>query len=216
MLASWRNDYCKDNNIPVYTMFSNATLVEISNRLPIEIEQLSKIKGFGKVKIQRFGKECIDIVRIYCRENGIDTTTQSDIAFEPESEYGDEVIESRDAIDSVSKPKKSKRKTKEKVEKISSEEITLALLNEGKTPEEVASERDLTMSTIYTHMAKLINTKKIDIDQYVDADLLNLVMSILNKTPELSNSELFEQLNGSVSYDILRLIRAYQLLHLDC
>jgi hypothetical protein len=216
MLASWRNDYCKDNNIPVYTMFSNATLVEISNRLPIEIEQLPKIKGFGKVKIQRFGKECIDIVRIYCRENGIDTTTQSDIAFEPESEYGDEVIESRDAIDSVSKPKKSKRKTKEKVEKISSEEITLALLNEGKTPEEVASERDLTMSTIYTHMAKLINTKKIDIDQYVDADLLNLVMSILNKTPELSNSELFEQLNGSVSYDILRLIRAYQLLHLDC
>ena len=90
MLASWRNDYCKDNNIPVYTMFSNATLVEISNRLPIEIEQLIKIKGFGKIKIQRFGKECIDIVRIYCRENGIDVSAQSDIAFESESEYGDE------------------------------------------------------------------------------------------------------------------------------
>ena len=216
MLASWRNDYCKENNIIVYQMFTNKVLVDVSNCLPTEIEHLSKIKGFGKVKIQRYGQDCIDIVRLYCRENGIDITTQSNIFFEPESEYGDEVTESRDAIDSVSKPKKPKRKNKEKAEKIPSEEITLTLLNQGKTPEEVASERDMTIGTIYTHMAKLINTKKIDIDQYVDADLLNLVMSILNKTPELSNSELFEQLNGSVSYDILRLIRAYQLLHLDC
>ena len=43
--------YCKENNIPAFTMFGNATLVEVSNRLPIEIEQLTKIKGFGKIKI---------------------------------------------------------------------------------------------------------------------------------------------------------------------
>ena len=199
ILASWRNDYCKDNNIPVYTMFSNATLVEISNRLPIEIEQLPKIKGFGKVKIQRFGKECIDIVRIYCRENGIDTSTQSNIAFESESEYGDET------------PKKRKRREKEKVEKIPSEEITLSLINQGKTLQEIADERTLTLGTIYTHLAKLIHAKKIDIAQYVDADLLDRVMSILDATPEISNSELFESLEGSVTYEELRLIRAYQL-----
>ena len=199
ILASWRNDYCKDNNIPVYTMFSNATLVEISNRLPIEIEQLPKIKGFGKVKIQRFGKECIDIVRIYCRENGIDTSTQSNIAFESESEYGDET------------PKKRKRREKEKVEKIPSEEITLSLINQGKTLQEIADERTLTLGTIYTHLAKLIHAKKIDIAQYVDADLLDRVMSILDATPEISNSKLFESLEGLVTYEELRLIRAYQL-----
>ena len=199
MLASWRNDYCKDNNIPVYTMFNNATLVEVSNRLPVEIEQLVKIKGFGKIKIQRFGKECIDIVRIYCRENGIDTSTQSNIAFESESEYGDET------------PKKRKRREKEKVEKIPSEEITLSLINQGKTLQEIADERELVLSTIYTHLAKLIHAKKIDIAQYVDADLLDRVMSILDATPEISNSELFESLEGSVTYEELRLIRAYQL-----
>ena len=199
ILASWRNDYCKDNNIPVYTMFSNATLVEISNSLPIEIEKLPKIKGFGKVKIQRFGKECIDIVRIYCRENGIDTSTQSNIAFESESEYGDET------------PKKRKRREKEKVEKIPSEEITLSLINQDKTLQEIADERTLTLGTIYTHLAKLIHAKKIDIAQYVDADLLDRVMSILDATPEISNSELFESLEGSVTYEELRLIRAYQL-----
>jgi hypothetical protein len=36
-------------------------------------------------------------------------------------------------------------------------------------------------------------------------------MAILNATPEISNSELFEQLNGSATYDDLKLIRAYQL-----
>lgn len=199
MLATWRNDYCKENNIPAFQMFGNATLVEVSNKLPIEIEQLIKIKGFGKIKIQRFGKECVDIVRIYCRENGIEASSQSDITFEPESEYGDE------------KPKKRKRREKEKVEKIPSEEITLSLINQGKTLQEIADERGLVLGTIYTHLAKLIHAKKIDIAQYVDADLLNKVMSILNTTPEISNSELFEFLEGSATYDDLRLIRAYQL-----
>jgi hypothetical protein len=36
-------------------------------------------------------------------------------------------------------------------------------------------------------------------------------MSILDATPEISNSELFESLEGSVTYEELRLIRAYQL-----
>jgi DNA-binding CsgD family transcriptional regulator len=192
-------------------MFTNKVLVDISNLLPTEIEHLSKIKGFGKIKIQRYGQDCIDIVRLYCRENGIDITTQSNIFFEPESEYGDEAEEGRDAINCVSKNKKSRRKEKEKTEKTPTEEITLSLINQGKTLQEIADERELVLSTIYTHLAKLIHAKKIDIAQYVDADLLCRVMAILNATPEISNSELFEQLNGSATYDDLKLIRAYQL-----
>ena len=211
LLASWRNDYCKENNIIVYQMFTNKVLVDISNLLPTEIEHLSKIKGFGKIKIQRYGQDCIDIVRLYCRENGIDITTQSNIFFEPESEYGNAVEEGRDAINCVSKNKKSRRKEKEKIEKAPTEEITLSLINQGKTLQEIADERSLVLSTIYTHLAKLIHAKKIDIAQYVDADLLCRVMAILNATPEISNSELFESLEGSVTYEELRLIRAYQL-----
>ncbi len=203
MLATWRNDYCKDNNIPAFQMFSNATLVEVSNCLPIELESLIKIKGFGKIKIQRFGKECVDIVRIYCRENGIDASAQSDIAFESESEHVEEM------------PKKRIRRAKEKIEKIPSEEITFSLIQQGKKLQEIADERGLVLSTIYTHLAKLIHAKKIDIAQYVDADLLNRVMLILNETPEISNSELFECLEGSATYDDLKLIRAHQLLSLN-
>ena len=215
MLATWRNEYCKENNIPAFQMFSNATLVEVSNRLPIELESLIKIKGFGKIKIQRFGKECVDIVRIYCRENGIDASSQSDIAFESEAEYlsGDTAYHVRSDQDEQSLTKKSrnKRTRKEKIEKTPTEEITLSLINLGKTLQEIADERSLVLSTIYTHLAKLIHAKKIDIAQYVDADLLDRVMLILNETPEISNSELFERLEGSVTYDELRLIRAHQL-----
>ena len=215
MLATWRNEYCKENNIPAFQMFSNATLVEVSNRLPIELESLIKIKGFGKIKIQRFGKECVDIVRIYCRENGIDASSQSDIVFEPEAEYSsrDTASHVRSDQDEQSSTKKSrnKRTRKEKIEKTPTEEITLSLINQGKTLQEIADERSLVLSTIYTHLAKLIHAKKIDIAQYVDADLLDRVMSVLNETPEISNSELFERLEGSVTYDELRLIRAHQL-----
>ena len=37
-------------------------------------------------------------------------------------------------------------------------------------------------------------------------------MSILTETPEISNSELFERLDGVATYDDLKLIRAHQLL----
>ena len=97
------------------------------------------------------------------------------------------------------------------MEKIPTEEITYSLLAQDKTPQEVADERGLVVSTIYTHIAKLIHAKKIDIQQYVDADLLSRVMSILAETPEISNSELFEQLDGAATYDDLKLIRAHQL-----
>ena len=107
------------------------------------------------------------------------------------------------------KNKKSRRK--EKVEKTPTEEITLSLINQGKNLQEIADERSLVLSTIYTHLAKLIHAKKIDIAQYVDIDLLDRVMLVLNETPEISNSELFERLEGSVTYDELRLIRAHQL-----
>lgn len=203
MLASWRNDFCKENNIPAYQMFSNRTLVDVSNALPIEIQDLLKIKGFGKIKVQRYGEECVNIVRIYCRENGINISAQSNIAFEGGIEYNEE------------KPKSLKRKTKQdngKVEKLLTEEITLSFLLSGKTPQDVAIERGLTIGTIYTHMAKLIHAQKITIEPYVDAELLNQVMAILAETPQISNSELFEQLSGTVTYDDLRLIRAHQII----
>lgn len=215
MLATWRNEYCKENNIPAFQMFSNATLVEVSNRLPIELESLIKIKGFGKIKIQRFGKECVDIVRIYCRENGIDASSQSDIAFESDAEYSSRdtasYVRSDQDEQSLTKKSRNKRTRKEKIEKTPTEEITLFLINQGKTLQEIADERSLVLSTIYTHLAKLIHAKKIDIAQYVDADLLDRVMSVLNETPEISNSELFERLEGSATYEELRLIRAHQL-----
>lgn len=84
-LYSWRNTYCKENEIPIFMVCSNATLVELSNSLPLNRTQLLQIKGFGEKKADKFGDDCLGIISSYCNEFGLDTDTQTNIQFEQEN-----------------------------------------------------------------------------------------------------------------------------------
>lgn len=209
-LALWRNNYCRENDTPVFMMFSNKTLVEISNALPQSLEDLSKIKGFGKVKLQKFGSECLNIVRNYCKEKGINIDTQTNITYKEEVNY-----ETTSSIDQttqeIKKPRKRKKTKKVKEEKANTVDITLELLQEGLTIGETAIRRGLTLGTIYTHTAKLIHAGKVSIDGHVNRELLHRAMSLLSEEPGMSNTELFEKMNEELTFDEIRLIRAHQL-----
>lgn len=211
-LAHWRNDYCSENNIPVYIMFSNATLVEISNRLPLDASQLMQIKGLGKVKIERYGNYCLDIVRQYCSETGIDTDTQTCI-FETGITAAETGSHDREETKRSKKGRRKRTGTSENAEATpTTEEHTLELLQQGKTVAEIASERGLSLSTIYRHAAQLIHKRLIDISLLVDNDTLHRVMRVLAEKPGQPNKELYEHFGGAVSYNEITLIRAYQLV----
>ncbi len=71
-LSRWRREYCSEHDIPAYRMFTSKTLLEVSNTLPRTLKELAKIKGFGKIKTARYGEDCLDFVRSYCRRNGLE------------------------------------------------------------------------------------------------------------------------------------------------
>ncbi|MGL5329306.1 MAG: DNA helicase RecQ [Peptostreptococcaceae bacterium] len=60
----------KEKTIP-YTILSSNTLKEISGRYPIDEENLKDIGGIGSVKINKYGKDLIDIVKEYIQKNNI-------------------------------------------------------------------------------------------------------------------------------------------------
>jgi len=62
-LKSWRKKKASDNSVPAYVIFNDATLQDLASIKPIEVNALQDIQGFGKVKIERFGKDVIDIIR---------------------------------------------------------------------------------------------------------------------------------------------------------
>lgn len=61
-LKDWRKEMAKANSVPAYVIFNDATLTELSSVQPTELKQLTSISGLGKVKIERFGKDIIQLV----------------------------------------------------------------------------------------------------------------------------------------------------------
>lgn len=55
--------------VPLYCIFSNSVIEEISTYLPKDKENLLKIKGMGKRKLEEYGDEIIEIVNEFLKNN---------------------------------------------------------------------------------------------------------------------------------------------------
>ncbi|MEG2740520.1 HRDC domain-containing protein [Clostridium sp.] len=61
-LKKFRLAMAKANKVPPYYIFNDATLEEIVDKNPRCLEDLIKIRGFGKVKVERYGENIIEII----------------------------------------------------------------------------------------------------------------------------------------------------------
>ncbi len=61
-LRSWRAGRARDDGVPAYVVFPDATLREISAQLPGSLAELSVIKGVGPAKLERYGGDVLDVV----------------------------------------------------------------------------------------------------------------------------------------------------------
>lgn len=124
-----------------------------------------------------------------------------------DSDYDDE-NEEEDII-----PILKKKKTKEpKTEKVSTYEQTFELFQEGKTPEEIAQARQLGTSTIYSHLAKLIQQEKLELSDVLSQKRISELQDIINDFEGSSLTSLKERFGDKVSYEELRLIQASKII----
>lgn len=200
-LCGWRREYCEDYNIPLFTMFSNQVLKDVAAYLPRSRKELERINGFGKVKVERYGQECLEIVARYCKEYKVDDGVPVEL-------FGDvdEVVE---GVSRVSEKRVSKKRVSDKKDKVSTYDETLALLKEGKRVDEVAEARGLKEGTIMGHIAVLVGRGEVDAQDYVDGEILEMAMERFGANKELTVGELFEELGQAVPHSLLRIARAY-------
>jgi superfamily II DNA helicase RecQ len=62
-LREWRKGKAQENGVPVYIVATNTELKQLVVQSPYTIEALKNIKGFGKKKIERYGKEIISLIK---------------------------------------------------------------------------------------------------------------------------------------------------------
>lgn len=61
-LIKWRILQAKEENLPPYFIESNNELKSVSKMKPHTENELSQIKGFGRYKIENYGKDILKIV----------------------------------------------------------------------------------------------------------------------------------------------------------
>lgn len=61
-LKEWRKDRAEKDGVPVYIVSTNGELLDLITKAPKTLESLRALKGFGKKKIEKYGKEIIEII----------------------------------------------------------------------------------------------------------------------------------------------------------
>ena len=103
---------------------------------------------------------------------------------------------------------------KKKKQKTSTFDLTLALFKNGKSVYEIAGERAINLSTVFSHLEKLHAQKRLaapDIEEHISSELLRALPSIhaafKELSPQLYLKPVFEKFDGLFSYDDLHFAR---------
>ena len=162
-------------------IFSQKALIEIVNYLPVDSKTLQLINGMGSKKIEQFGADILQMIQHYCDENNI----------------------KRGVI-----PLKTSSK-KEKKPKIDSKKVSFEMFQSGKTINEIAKERELTINTIESHLAQYIKLGELDIKQFLRPEKLDKITSYFKTAESKSFGEAKSKLGDEVSYGELRMVLSY-------
>jgi ATP-dependent DNA helicase RecQ len=62
-LRAWRAGVAKEQGVPAYVIFHDATLREIAATRPSSLAELGNVSGVGETKLARYGQQVLDAVR---------------------------------------------------------------------------------------------------------------------------------------------------------
>lgn len=178
-LKQLRHEIATDEDKAHYQIFTQKSLFEICEMIPINKKQLLLVNGMGKVRVEKYGEEILSIVRNYLTNSEIEIE-------EPELE-----------IEEEPKPKKKKGETKN---------ISLKLFKEGKSVLEIAKERGYTEQTIESHLSYFIPSGEIILEDIIPKEKADVLRKLVKASKYSGLSDLRAQLGNKFSFGDLKLI----------
>ncbi len=73
MLKALRKKVAKEKNLPPYVIFQDPSLEEMATTYPTTQQEMAQINGVGMGKVQKFGRQFLDMINRYVEENDIET-----------------------------------------------------------------------------------------------------------------------------------------------
>ncbi len=75
MLKMLRKKVAKEKDLPPYVIFQDPSLEEMATTYPTTKDELASVNGVGMGKVNKFGKEFLDLIQTYVDENEIETAS---------------------------------------------------------------------------------------------------------------------------------------------
>jgi ATP-dependent DNA helicase RecQ len=90
---------------------------------------------------------------------------------------------------------------------------TIYLFDQGRTPDEIAKERDINLNTVYSHLAQAVKFGSLEITKVVglpqsEIDEIIQVAEIVGYLEDNKLKPVFDMLDGEYNYGILRCVLA--------
>lgn len=181
-LKGLRTELAQKENVPAYIIFSDATLFELAKYLPLSLEDMRRISGFGEVKIARYGNLFLKNIIKYCKERDLKSKML-------EKTY-------------VRRPRQFAQK--EKINETKSE--SLRMFREGKTVAEIARNRDLAISTIENHLTFFITAGEVKVTDLVSKEKISRILEAIRKHGNIALKPLKDELGDNYSYGEIRVV----------
>lgn len=182
-LKSLRMELSLKEEVPAYVIFSDATLLELATYLPLSLDDIQRISGFGEVKTARYGETFLACIVKYCSDHALETKISEKVS---------------------SGRSRAREKTKPVINETKAE--TLRLFREGKTVTEIAAARDLTVSTIENHLASFLALKEVAITDLVSQEKIVVIQKALSKNGYLPLKYLKDTLGDDYTYGEIRAV----------
>lgn len=191
VMNAWRKSVADEFNMPIYYVLPQKSLLEIVEKLPRNAKELAKIKGVGVKKVKAYGNEILNVINDYCRENRIGEEQPL-----PELENL-----TKTAKKSEKKPKASKGDSYKKF---------LEMFRDGMSISDIAKERSLVESTVYSHLTRFVKTGEVQPEELIGKDTFSGLMDYLEEHGEYgSMQQLYTDAEGKYSYNELRVGLAF-------
>ncbi len=192
-LKKWRDDVCESEGVAIFMIASHATLKEICTYLPKTKRDLLLIDGFGKIKVDKYGGEIIEIITAYCEQHNI----ESAIIPKKEKKKGKE---KKIVITDI-------QKTADENKKPTTYQSTYGLFKEGKTVQEIATERNLAVQTIEGHLSAFIEKGLININELMKPERYNEIVPIMKEESEKTLTEI-KTIHPQLEYGEMKMVLA--------
>jgi ATP-dependent DNA helicase RecQ len=75
ILKTLRKKIAKEKNLPPYVIFQDPSLEEMATTYPTTKDDLAQVNGVGMGKVNKFGKEFLEVIQQYVDENDIETAS---------------------------------------------------------------------------------------------------------------------------------------------